>query len=156
MGKRGPHPHPTVVKLLRGNPGRRALNRREPVPEGLAECPGWLLAEGKREWARMSPWLEKMGMLSAADRAAFAQYCQAWARWQQAEVELMKAEETEGITFTTDKGYHAQSPWVGMAQKWFDKCAKSSARFGFSPSDRAGLIAPNVKDDVDDMEALLG
>ena len=48
MGRRGPTPEPTVLRMLRGNPGRRPLNDSEPQPEPLSEqdrraiCPAWL------------------------------------------------------------------------------------------------------------------
>ncbi len=29
----GPRPTPTYLKLLRGNPGKRKLNKREPQPQ---------------------------------------------------------------------------------------------------------------------------
>ena len=33
MGKRGPRPQPTQLKILRGNPGNRPINKSEPQPE---------------------------------------------------------------------------------------------------------------------------
>ena len=34
---------PTAIKKLEGNPGKRKLNTKEPIPaKGMAECPQWL------------------------------------------------------------------------------------------------------------------
>jgi hypothetical protein len=32
MGKRGPSPKPTSLKVLQGNPGKRKINKSEPKP----------------------------------------------------------------------------------------------------------------------------
>ena len=43
----GRKPKPTAIKKLEGNPGKRKLNTKEPIPaKGMPECPQWLLAEG--------------------------------------------------------------------------------------------------------------
>ena len=42
---------PTALKKLEGNPGKRKLNTKEPVPgKGMPDCPKWLLPEAKKEW----------------------------------------------------------------------------------------------------------
>lgn len=41
---------PTALKKLEGNPGKRELNTKEPVPgKGMPDCPKWLLPESKEE-----------------------------------------------------------------------------------------------------------
>ena len=72
MATRGRKPKPTALKLLEGNPGKRPLNGREPVPPRAAlKCPAWLLPEAKKEWKRLAPALEAMGVLTMADLTAF-------------------------------------------------------------------------------------
>ena len=40
---RGRKPVPTRLKVIRGNPGKRALNKNEPQPAGeLADPPDWM------------------------------------------------------------------------------------------------------------------
>ena len=49
MATRGRKPKPTALKVLEGNPGKRPLNDREPVPPRAAlKCPAWLLPEAKK------------------------------------------------------------------------------------------------------------
>ena len=44
----GRKPKTTVLKKLEGNPGKRKLNTKEPVPgKGMPVCPKWLLPEAK-------------------------------------------------------------------------------------------------------------
>lgn len=58
----GRKPKPTAVKKLEGNPGKRKLNKKEPVPEkGIPDCPDWLLPEAKTEWERLCEKLSQMG-----------------------------------------------------------------------------------------------
>ena len=86
MAQRGRKPKPTAVKVLEGNPGKRSLNTAEPKPEKKApRCPSWLEDEAKKEWKRMCKQLEQLGILTEIDMAAFAGYCQAYARWKEAE-----------------------------------------------------------------------
>ena len=45
----GRKPKPTALKKLEGNPGKRKLNTKEPVPDkGMPDCPKWLLPEAKQ------------------------------------------------------------------------------------------------------------
>ena len=75
MAQRGRKPKPTAVKVLEGNPGKRGLNAGEPKPEKKApRCPAWLEAEAKKEWKRMAKQMERLGILTEIDMAAFAGY----------------------------------------------------------------------------------
>ena len=81
----GRKPKPTALKKLEGNPGKRKLNTKEPVPaKGMPDCPKWLLPEAKEEWKRLCQKLSEMGVLTEIDMAAFAAYCQSYARWKEA------------------------------------------------------------------------
>ena len=58
-----------ALKKLEGNPGKRKLNTKEPVPEqGMPDCPKWLLPEAKKEWKRLCQKLSEMGALTATKR----------------------------------------------------------------------------------------
>ena len=86
MATRGRKPTPTAIKELEGNPGKRALNDKEPKPQKKAPaCPKWLEDEAKKEWRRLAKQMEQLGILTQVDMAAFAGYCQAYARWKEAE-----------------------------------------------------------------------
>lgn len=46
----GRKPKPTARKTLEGNPGKRKINKKEPIPvKGILTCPEWLLPEAKME-----------------------------------------------------------------------------------------------------------
>ena len=39
MGRRGPAPKPTAIKILEGNPGKQKLNHNEPKPPTIIAIP---------------------------------------------------------------------------------------------------------------------
>jgi P27 family predicted phage terminase small subunit len=50
--------------------------------------------------------MNQMGVLTEVDMAAFAAYCQSYARWREAQEHITSG----GSTFETDKGYQQQTP----------------------------------------------
>ncbi|KKL26328.1 hypothetical protein LCGC14_2396420, partial [marine sediment metagenome] len=88
MAHKGPRPQPTKLKILKGNPGRRALNKSEPQPPTPADVPmppEWLEGYAKDEWRTLAPVLHGLGLLTVADLSFFGAYCQSYARWRAAE-----------------------------------------------------------------------
>ena len=151
----GRKPKPTAVKKLEGNPGKRKLNSKEPVPaKGIPACPDWLMPEAKKEWERLAELMNQMGVLTEVDMAAFAAYCQSYARWKCAQEHITSG----GSTFETDKGYQQQTPWVGIANTNQKLMLQAASEFGLTPSARSRIMAASSanKNDVDEMEALLG
>ena len=154
MAGRGRPPKPTAIKILEGNPGKGPLNKNEPKPEKKApKCPSWLEPDAKKEWRRLSKELEAMGLLTSVDMAAFAGYCQAYARWKEAEEFITK----HGSILKTGSGYIQQIPQVSIAQQNLKQMRNFCAELGLTPSARSRL---NIKVDGraiegDQMEALL-
>lgn len=137
MGRRGPKPQPTAQRRLRGNPGKRALNDREPTPElAVPECPDWLNDDARAEWKRIVPELVTMNLLTRVDRAALACYCQAWATFKAAQREV----DERGLTMTVgEQGFEMQRPEVGIASKAMQQIKAFAAEFGFTPSARTSI-----------------
>ena len=154
MATRGRKPKPTALKMLEGNPGKRPLNENEPKPpKGTIRCPTWLEAEAKKEWRRLAPSLEAMGVLTTADITAFAGYCQAYARWKEAEEFISQ----HGSIFQTPSGYVQQVPQVSIAQQNLKIMQSFCSEFGLTPATRSRIIAGNGDkvDEDDPMEQLL-
>lgn len=156
IATRGRKPKPTALKLLEGNPGKRPINEHEPIPpKGTVKCPTWLEPEAKKEWKRLAPSLEAMGVLTQADLTAFAGYCQAYARWKEAEEFISQ----HGSIFQTPSGYVQQVPQVSIAQQNLKIMQSFCSEFGLTPATRARIIANGGgKDDAssdDPMESLL-
>ena len=157
MATKGRKPLPTAIKLLEGDrgKGRRPINENEPVPPaGGVKCPTWLLPEAKKEWKRLASPLEAMGVLTMADLTAFAGYCQAYARWREAEEFITQ----HGSIFKTPSGYVQQVPQVSIAQQNMKLMQSFATEFGLTPACRARIVAANGKAgelNDDPMEQLL-
>lgn len=151
----GRKPKPTAMKELEGNPGKRKLNKKEPMPgKGMPDCPKWLLPDAQEEWKRLCEKLNQMGVLTEVDRSAFAAYCQSFARWKEAQEHI----DSEGSNFETEKGYQQQTLWVGIANTNQKLMLQAASEFGLTPSARSRTMAASgvKQDDVDEMEEILG
>ena len=150
----GRKPKPTAVKELEGNPGKRKLNTKEPMPgKGMPACPAWLLPEAKKDWKRLCEKLNQMGVLTEVDRSAFAAYCQSYARWKEAQEHV----DAEGATYETDNGMHRPNPWVNISNTEQRLMLQAASEFGLTPSARSRIMAAsgvNAKED-DEMAAIL-
>ncbi len=153
MAQRGRKPTPTAIKVLEGNPGKRELNMNEPKPKTKApRCPTWLEEEAKKEWKRLSKQMEQLGILTEIDMAAFSGYCQAYARWKEAEEFITK----HGTIVKTPSGYWQQVPQVSIAQTYLKIMNKFCEQFGLTPSSRSRIIANDLDSkESDEMELLL-
>jgi P27 family predicted phage terminase small subunit len=137
MSVAGRKPKPTHLKVLEGNPGRRSLNKDEPKPRPVAPTrPTWLMAEAKREWGRVVPELERLGLLTAVDRAALATYCQAWARYVEAEERLS---HYGGILKSKSSDYVQVSPYSTISKQNAHIVRVLCAEFGLTPSSRGRM-----------------
>ena len=155
MATKGRRPKPTELKVLEGNPGKRKLNAKEPKPEKKAPaCPAWLMPEAKKEWRRLAKSLEAMGLLTENDRSAFAAYCQAYARWKEAEERITD----RGLVIRTPSGYPQQVPYISIAQQYLRLMGQYAERFGLDPSSRSRIIAGKDTSATtgDEMDDLLG
>jgi len=108
-------------------------------PAALPRCPDHLSHAARKEWRRIARPLHEMGVLSVVDRAALAAYCQAWARWVEAEEQLARTP----ALLKTPSGYVQQSPWLSIANKQLELMGRYMAELGLTPSarNRVGIHA---------------
>lgn len=153
MATRGRKPTPTAIKELEGNPGKRPLNENEPKLQKKAPtCPKWLEPEAKKEWRRLAKQMEEIGILTQVDMAAFAGYCQAYARWKEAEEFISQ----HGTIVKTPSGYYQQLPQVSIAQTYLKIMNRFAEQFGLTPASRSRITAADSsKDSEDEMEKIL-
>ena len=141
----GRPPKPTALKVIAGNPGGRKLPKGEVKPDiELPLMPSHLSAEARVEWQRLAPVLLRLKLLTRLDRAAFASYCQAWARHVEAEQQLAKA---SALAFTHN-GFPIVNPWFTISKQSIDQMAKFLSEFGLSPTARARMNAPYSDNDT--------
>jgi len=145
LGIPGRKPKPTKLKILEGNPGRRPLNENEPNPLPIApECPDWLPDEAKKLWNRLSPELERIGLLKIIDGIALEGLCVSYAIWKQAVEFIRKNGTTYRLPRTDKKGkvisvYIAPFPEVAIANQSLKHIRAFATEFGLTPSSRGRI-----------------
>jgi len=107
---------PTALRVLRGNPGQRRLPKGEPQPERGAEPPTWLPVAARKEWNKLAPMLDRLGVLTEADGETLAQLCAARA--------ILRQQLLEHERFSVELWRAIQA---------------AEAKFGLTPADRARL-----------------
>ena len=145
MAPRGRKPKPTHLKLVTGLPGKRKVKRDDVQPRDLdlPMPPPFLSDEAKVRWGQKVEAVHRLGLLTELDDSAFAAYCQAYGRWQQAEQALkemsMQDAQTRALMMHTKNGNAVQNPLVGTANKAMELMNKCGADFGMSPVSRVNL-----------------
>lgn len=150
MGKRGPAPMPTSIKLLHGETDPRRLNEREPRPIGqLPPCPERLTGAARDEWNRLVPILHEMNVGTDADATALELLCETWGRY----VEARENEVRGGMVWVsgkkTDSGLPSfvYSPYGAIATKLIGHLRALYAAFGLTPSSRSTIAVERTVDD---------
>lgn len=147
----GRRPKPSHLRLLQGNPGKRALNANEPQPKQEAPTPPEHLSEtAMKEWSRMSEQLLRLGLLTVVDRAAFAAYCTVYARWVEAEEALKKT----GPVVRAPSGFPILSPYYTVANQSLQQMRAYLIEFGLTPASRS-RISVGHQESNDPMEDFL-
>lgn len=130
----GRKPKPTALKLLEGNPGKRALNRAEPKPRVvLPKPPEHLSDDEKNKWKLTVRELHPLGLMTAIDKDALAMYCTIYVRWIKAE----KMVRDKGEIIKTAAGNIIQNPYLSIANRALEQLNKLGAEFGMTPSSRS-------------------
>jgi len=139
MGRRGPPPKPTNLRLVQGNPGKRRLNRKEPTPPaGPPECPADLSPGAKAHWGQVVPRLQAMRVLSAADQDALVAYCETYARWRAAQNFIVRNGEVYPIKNGLGEVIRLKLfPQARLAQQLLHSVRVYQQEFGLTPSARS-------------------
>lgn len=144
MGKRGPAPKPTNLRVLDGDRKDR-INTSEPVPADVDVAPpDWLSEDARAVWERLAGDLRRKGVLTGWDVEAYAIYCDAVVRRARAARHLEAEGEVIETPVFNKNGEQtgsrtAKNPWALVLQEADSQAQRWSARFGLTPSDRAAL-----------------
>jgi len=152
MGKRGPKPKPTALRILEGNPSRRELNADEPVIRFLPTMPEEVAADplAATEWGRIFTVMPD-GVYTAADEAMLAQYATVRSIIKRALAEI----ENFGIMIDdplTNKdgnivGYRRKkNPALEVWKSAHVILIQVADRLGLSPGMRSKLSIPKVSE----------
>lgn len=126
------------MKVLRGNPGKRPLNRAEPKPRAVApSCPKELDDVARKEWRRVVREFAALNMITQLDRALLAVHCAAWSRWVKGTQEIARM----GYLVKAPSGYPIQNPYVAIQAAAEKTLRATGVEFGMSPASRSKVTA---------------
>lgn len=135
MGKRGPAPKPTNLRLLHGDRKDR-INDDEPVPaDGLPHLPPGISPEVTEIWDYTIKQLGIMQLASPADRDVLLAYCEAVNTHRRASEILAKSP-------VLIKGLHGglvKNPAVQIARDAAIVMRALAQEFGLTPSARSAI-----------------
>lgn len=132
---RGPKATPTHLKILRGNPGKRAINEREPENrEGGTDCPCDFDDETRAEWERMVSQFQGMGLWSEEFRGGLVEYCEAFQLKRQSQAIYRSTKQPPLIT--TKQGNIIQHPLIGTINRQKQIMYRWLIEFGMTPASR--------------------
>jgi len=143
VGRRGPKPEPTVLKLAKGNPGKRRINKAEPKPDADGiEPPEYLSGKSLEKWNDITPQLKGMGVMTKADVETIARYCTMWEQWLKYLDQCRRGLDVLVIRDEAGKvKYMQSSPAATMQQKLATSMLRIEQEFGLTPSARTGIVA---------------
>ena len=157
MGKRGPPPTPTAIKIARGTNRTKTTDEPRP-PTDRIKMPQHLSEVAVAKWKQLLPLLQGVRVMTRADIDALARYCDTYEWWLAVRDKLRKEGDTYPIL--NDGGevkYIAQRPEVSIAHKLAQQLRQLEQDFGLNPSARSSLsVEPEKPQDADATEILFG
>lgn len=142
---RGRKPKPKALKVLAGNPGKRALNNAEPTFTPLldVECPEWLAEDqwAPTMWDMVIRELCGAEVLCVTDLHNLEAFCAAYSRWRRAEIEIAK----HGLVVEGATGGPVKNPACTVANESLKQMTSYGSLLGLDPSSRSRLIGGNKK-----------
>lgn len=148
MGKRGPRPEPTILKIAKGNPGKRRLNESEPKPpsDNIAP-PDWVTGVARSKWDEVVPKLIGMGVMTNADIDTIARYCTMHEQYVKYLDQVRRGLDVLVIRDDAGKVKYMQStPAATMMTKLAASMLRIEQEFGLTPSARSGLSANKTQE----------
>lgn len=136
MGKRGPAPKPTNLRLLHGDRKDR-INTDEPQPrDGVPQCPPECSDEVRAIWDYTVVELAAMRLATPADRDALVAYCEAV-------VTHRRASEVMAKSSVLIRGLHGglvRNPAVQIQRDAAMVMRAFAQEFGLTPSARSQIV----------------
>lgn len=145
---------PTKLKVVSGNPGKRAINKDEPKPSNeLGECPPWATQGARDQWDYVVQLLgEVPGVSKKPDEAAALLLAEAIAEFVEAAEVLSEDGHYQDVTTKAGDVMTRAHPAIGVKQKAFAQIQSLCSEFGLTPSSRTRLKADLEDGDEDPAE----
>ncbi|MFW5408271.1 phage terminase small subunit P27 family [Pectobacterium brasiliense] len=145
-----------IRDMVTGNPGKRKLNNKEPLPaREIPSPPAHLSDWGKTAWGRMTVLLDGMGVLTVADVFALERLCDIYADILQ----LRNTIADEGRTYTvqTEGGFLIKAnPAVAMLADADRRFKSYLVEFGLTPAARSKVHVDGGEKEEDPLNQFFG
>ncbi|WP_411564813.1 phage terminase small subunit P27 family [Pseudomonas shirazensis] len=153
----GRRPTPTELKLVRGNPGKRAINKNEPKPgRRIPSAPAHLTNEAQVAWGRLTVLLDRMGVLTEADGFALERLCDCYAEI----LALREIVDSQGRTYETTSTQGElvlkANPAVAMLADVDRRFKSYLVEFGLTPAARSKVQVKQNDDEEDPLAEHFG
>lgn len=135
MGKRGPAPKPTALRLLHGDQKSRINQDEPPTPEGLPQCPAEVSPDVREVWEFAMRNLVVMGVATPPDRDALLCYCEAVITHRRASAILADG----SLIISGLHGGPVTNPAARLQRDAATTIRAFAREFGFTPSARSEI-----------------
>ncbi|KAA1140634.1 phage terminase small subunit P27 family [Citrobacter portucalensis] len=151
----GPPKTPTHLRLVRGNPSKRPINKNEPQPpKGVPPVPKHFDKQGKYWFKRMAEELDAIGVISQLDARALELLVEAYTEYRH----HCETLDREGYTYAVysddaDEGKEREirmikpHPAAMMKADAWKRLRAMLAEFGMTPSSRSKVSKDKPDDD---------
>ena len=147
----GPPKNPSSLRVLRGSPGKRPVNKNEPLgTRGVPKCPAWLTAPARKAWKEMGALLDGMRVINLEDKVALELLCHTYSIWLRANKVINRRGKEGGLTYKckTEHGERFLArPEVAIEADSWRRIKSMLGEFGLTPAARTKVKAsPGAKD----------
>lgn len=151
----GPPKTPSHLQLVRGNPSKRSINKKEPKPpSGVPQTPKYFDKRGRYWFKKIGEELNALGVMSQLDAKALELLIEAYVEYRH-HCEIL---DSEGYTYNTTsmtgdiiKKAH---PAAAMKSDAFKRIRSMLGEFGMTPAART-KVTINTPAEEDPFEAFL-
>ena len=148
---RGRKPTPNVIKIARGNPGKRPLNENEPPAKEVTRIPTLPVSLkgnkiGAKQWRLLARKLIDMNVLGDVDLMALEQLCSWYAHWHKAEAALQREDDV----VKARRGNFMQQQF-SVARRSSEMMLRFMSELGLTPSSRSRVDLRKANGQGDDL-----
>jgi P27 family predicted phage terminase small subunit len=136
----GPPRTPTQIRRTKGNPGKRAYNKREPkLKLGTPDMPDHIRTDeiAKPEWVRLTTIAAAAEVLTKAERSIIELACVAYSDLMRARKAIAKHGQTYETTNQQGDMVIKSRPEVAIAADAWRRYRAAVCELGFTPAARA-------------------
>lgn len=140
----GPPKTPTHLRLVRGNPSKRPINKSEPQPtKGVPPTPKHFNKQEKYWFKVLGERLDSIGVITVLDGMALELLVGAYIEWRRHRDVIEKEGDSYKTTSADGSVMIRPHPQVAMMADAWKRVCKMQAEFGMTPSSRSKVNAGN-------------